>query len=252
MEYTIQKLAKLAGVTPRTLRYYDEIGLLKPCRSSSSGYRIYGKKEVDLLQQILFYRSMDMPLEEIQKLLYSDAFDFEGALVEHRKNLLEKRDEIERLIATVELTISHHKGESIMSDKQKFEGFKKQKLVENEQKYGKEIREKYGDKTVAESNKKFMNLTQEDMEKMNKLEVDLIELLRELSETKDIKSDAAKKAYELHREWLCFSWPTYQPQAHVGLAEMYVADQRFAAYYQEKAGMDVAELLRDVIVEHAR
>ena len=63
MEYTVQKLSKLAGISTRTLRYYDEIGILKPLRISSSGYRIYGKKEVDALQQILFYRELGLSLE---------------------------------------------------------------------------------------------------------------------------------------------------------------------------------------------
>jgi len=67
MEYTVQKLGKLAGISARTLRYYDEIGILKPARISSSGYRIYGKKEVDLLQQILFYRELGVDLESIKK-----------------------------------------------------------------------------------------------------------------------------------------------------------------------------------------
>ncbi|MDQ0163455.1 DNA-binding transcriptional MerR regulator [Bacillus alveayuensis] len=68
MEYTVNQLAKLAGVTGRTLRYYDEIGILKPARINSSGYRIYGQKEVDKLQQILFYRELDVDLETIKKL----------------------------------------------------------------------------------------------------------------------------------------------------------------------------------------
>jgi len=64
MEYTVQKLAELSGVTARTLRYYDEIGILKPARINSSGYRVYGSREVDRLQQILFYRELGMILEE--------------------------------------------------------------------------------------------------------------------------------------------------------------------------------------------
>ena len=75
MKYTIKKLAELAGVSTRTLRYYDEIGLLKPCRVNSSGYRIYGQKEVDLLQQILLYRSLDMKLEDIHDIISNPNFD---------------------------------------------------------------------------------------------------------------------------------------------------------------------------------
>ena len=68
MEYTIKKLSELAGVSTRTLRYYDEIGILKPARINSSGYRIYGEKEIDILQQILFYRELDFNLDSIRKL----------------------------------------------------------------------------------------------------------------------------------------------------------------------------------------
>ena len=69
MEYTTQSLSKLAKVSPRTLRYYDQIGLLKPIRKSSNGYRIYGQNEVDKLQQILFYKAMGMELETIKQML---------------------------------------------------------------------------------------------------------------------------------------------------------------------------------------
>lgn len=91
MEYTVKKLANLAGVSTRTLRYYDEIGILKPARISSCGYRIYGQKEVNRLQQILFYREMDVSLEDIKRILDSPSFDEVVALKEHRKKLLEKK-----------------------------------------------------------------------------------------------------------------------------------------------------------------
>jgi DNA-binding transcriptional MerR regulator len=71
MEYTIQQFGKLAGITTRTLRYYDEIGLLKPARINSSGYRIYGHEQVERLQQILLYRRMGVDLETIQSMLNS-------------------------------------------------------------------------------------------------------------------------------------------------------------------------------------
>ena len=80
MEYTIKKLAGLSGVSTRTLRYYDEIGLLKPARVASNGYRIYGQAQVDLLQQILFYRALEVPLEEIRRMLSDSSFDRRRAL----------------------------------------------------------------------------------------------------------------------------------------------------------------------------
>lgn len=251
MEYTIQKLARMAGVTTRTLRYYDQIGLLKPCRSSSSGYRIYGQKEVDLLQQILFYRSLDFPLEKIQRILEWEGYDLISAMEEQKNLLIKKREEIDGLIESVEKTIAHHKGDRIMSDNEKFENFKKQKVQENEEKYGKEVREKYGQKALKDSNTRFLSLSQKELETMNRLEEELIGILIELAATGDVLSEKGKEAYVKHKEWLCFTWPSYDPQAHAGLAQAYVDDERFRKYYREKAGMDVAEILRDVIQAHA-
>ena len=85
MEYTIQKLAKIAGVSTRTLRYYDEIGILKPARINSSGYRIYGQKQVDILQQIMFYRDLGVQLEQIKGILNEPTSMQFKALMGHLK-----------------------------------------------------------------------------------------------------------------------------------------------------------------------
>src|SRR5689334_20695829 len=124
MEYTVQKLGQLAGISPRTLRYYDEIGILKPARINSSGYRIYGEIEVDRLQQILFYRELGIDLDTIKELVTSPSFDSANALREHREKLLEKRSQLDLLIANVDKTLALKEGRIIMSDKEKFEGFK--------------------------------------------------------------------------------------------------------------------------------
>lgn len=252
MEYTIKNLAQLAGVSVRTLRYYDEIGLLKPCRVNLSGYRIYGEKEVDLLQQILFYKSMDMKLEEISQVIYQPDFNICQALEEHYKELISKKNQIEQLILTVEKTLAYKKGEIKMSNNEKFEGFKKEKIAENEAKYGKEIRAKYGKETVEKSNEKFLNLSEEDFNNMQTIENEMFKLLSEVIKTKDLDSDDAKKVYEKHREWLSFSWPKYTAQAHIGLAMMYVADERFAKYYNDRAGEEATQVLHDCIVKYAK
>lgn len=252
MEYTIKKLAEMAGVSTRTLRYYDEIGLLKPCRVNSSGYRIYGEKEIDILQQILLYRSMDIKLEDIQNIIANPNFNICQSLIEHRESLISRRNQLDQLILTVEKTIEYKKGEISMSNKEKFEGFKKEKLKENEEKYGKEIRDKYGKETVEASNKKFMNLSEEDFNEMQRLESEVFENLLKVSDSGDLDSEEAKKVYKNHKKWLCFSWPSYSKEAHAGLAEMYVADERFAKYYNDKADKEVVEILRDIIVKYAR
>lgn len=121
MEYTINELAKTAGVSTRTLRYYDQCGLLPPCRVSPNGYRIYGQKEVDRLQQILFYRELAMPLADIKKILETADFDRMTALENHLSALRAKRGRLDLLISNAEKTIKTMKGETVMSDKEKLD-----------------------------------------------------------------------------------------------------------------------------------
>ncbi|MCC3358113.1 MerR family transcriptional regulator [Bacillus sp. REN16] len=246
MEYTVQKLAKLAGVSTRTLRYYDEIEILKPARINSSGYRIYGQDEVNRLQQILFYRELGVNLTDIKQIMTNPAFDESKALEEHREQLLDKRKQIDQLIANVEKTIAQKEGRITMSDQEKFEGFKKKALDENEKKYGKEIREKYGEETVKQSNQKFMNLSKEDHEAVTRLSEELMETLRDAMLTGDPAGELGQKAAETHKKWLMFFWPSYSKEAHAGLAQMYVDDERFTAYY-DKEQPGTAEFLRDAI-----
>lgn len=250
MEYTIKKLAELAGVSTRTLRYYDEIGLLKPCRVNSSGYRIYGEQEVDILQQILFYRAMDMRLEDIQQIILQKEFNINSALESHYKRLLDRREQIDQLLATIEKTMKCRKGEVSMSDKDKFEGFKKEKLEKNEAKYGSEIRERYGEETVKASNQKFMKLTEAEFNEMQQVEEDMIAALIKVNESKDLKSLEAETVYEKHKAWLGYTWNFYSKEAHANLGMMYVADERFSKYYEDKAFVGAANLLCDIIKEY--
>ena len=246
MEYTVQKLGSLAGVSTRTLRYYDEIGILKPARINSSGYRIYGQGEVDRLQQILFYRELGISLENIKEIVTAPSFDGATALKEHRKKLLEKKEQLELLIANVDKTIAVTEGRMKMSNKEKFEGFKKKMVDENEEKYGKEIREKYGDDTVNKSNAKLQNMTQEQYEEVTKLAELITETLAAAYKTGDPAGDLAQKAADLHKQWLCYYWNEYSKEAHAGLGQMYVDDERFTAYY-DKEQPGTAAFLRDAI-----
>lgn len=246
MEYTILKLSRMAGISTRTLRYYDSIGLLKPLRINSSGYRIYGQKEIALLQQILFYRELGFSLEDIRSIVLSPAFDNLKALEEHRSKLLKERERLDLLISTVDKTIDSAIGRNIMSDKEKFEGFKKELVKENEEKYGKEIREKYGDKAVEDSNKRMLSLTREEYSRWEELSHQILETLKEAYATGDPAGEKAQKAAALHKEWITLSWGHYNPAAHAGLGDMYAADERFKAYY-DKEQDGLAEFLRDAI-----
>lgn len=247
MEYTVQKLSRIAGISARTLRYYDEIGILKPARINSSGYRIYGQAEVDMLQQIMFYRELGVSLENIKEIVTSADFDVVKALKEHRVKLLEKRAQMDKLIANVEKSIEARERSVIMSDREKFEGFKKKLIDDNEAKYGTEIREKYGEDAVIRSNNKIKNMTKEEYERVTELEKKVLETLHEAFKTGDPKGELAQKAADLHRQWLSFYWDSYSKEAHAGVAQMYVYDERFTAYYdREQPGL--AEFLRDAVL----
>lgn len=249
MEYTVKELADLAGVSARTLRYYDQIGLLKPARVTESGYRIYGPHEVDLLQQILFYRELDVGLDQIKAIVSTPDFDQVAALREHYRRFKQKRARLDRLIETVAKAIASREGEITVSDAEKFAAFKEKLIAENEAKYGEEIRAKYGEETVEASNAKFRGMSEEDYNAMVKLEQEVRSLLSEAMEQGDPASPLARKLAEKHKEWLMFSWPSYSPDAHAGLAETYVADERFAAYYNQ-CGEGAAEFLRDAILNY--
>src|SRR5699024_3529916 len=124
MSYSVSDLTKVAEISSRTLRYYDQIGRLKHAEVNKSGYRIYKQKELDLLQQILFYREMDMRLEDIKKIIHDPNFDQLSALKHHHQLLQEKQSRLDQLIATVEKTITHLEEDIIMQDEEKFTGFK--------------------------------------------------------------------------------------------------------------------------------
>lgn len=250
MEYTINKLSKLAGISTRTLRYYDEINLISPSYISDSGYRMYTEKEVDLLQQILFYKTLGFELKEIKEIIQNPSFDKKKALLEHLENLRKKEKQISTLIKTVEKTIKKEEGEIKMSSNEKFKGFKEDLISKNEKEYGREIRKRYGNDAVDSSNKKMMNLTEKEYKEMEDISNLITEKLSEAIENNlSASSNIGEEIANLHKEWLLFNWNknTYSKQSHRGLADMYIADERFTSYYDDKSGKGAAKFLRDAI-----
>ena len=246
MEYTINKLAQLAGVSTRTLRYYDKLGLLRPVRINSSGYRIYGPSEVDRLQQIMLYRELDLSLDDIDKILKSSGFDTAQALHQHLSCLHQRRGKLDLLIGTVMSTIAEKEGKIVMGDKEKFEGFKNKLIQDNETQYGVEARHRWGDDAVNRSNAKVRGMSVADQERLNDLTTELYSTLREAFAKGDPAGELGQEAARLHKEWLCFFWDEYSPEAHRGLAGMYVDDPRFTAHY-DKEQPGTAVFLRDAI-----
>jgi len=246
MEYTVNKLSKISGISARTLRYYDEIGLLKPVRVAASGYRLYGHDELDALQQILFYRELGFPLEEIKSILSVPGYDRGQAFESHLVLLKKKRERLDILINNVTKSISAMKGEANMTNNEKFEGFKQYLIDENERKHGSEIRNKYGDETIDAANTMLKGLTQEQYVIGEKLLIAYEETLKAALETGNPAGELAQAACDLHRQWLCVFYPGYSREYHIMLGEMYVTDERFKANY-EKIAPGCAEFFHDAI-----
>lgn len=247
MEMTIQRLSRLAGVSSRTLRYYDELGLLKPLRVNSAGYRIYGSVEVDRLQQILFYRELGLELERIKALLDSPDYNPQAALRSHHEALLKRRRQLDLLIMNVEKTMAYSEGMIEMTDKEKFEGFKKSMIESNEARYGKEVREKYGSEMADASNKKLQGMSEAEYAEAQALSEAVLEKLAAAMKTGAPEGELAQEVAALHKQWLMAYWPQYSKEAHGGLADMYVEDERFTAFYDDKCGPGAAAFLRDAI-----
>jgi len=251
MEYSANKLAKMSGVSTRTLRFYDEIGLLRPMKVAPSGYRIYGQSEVDTLQQILLFKELGFPLESIKKLLSASGFDREKTFIAHLTELKTKRKRLDTLINNVTKSISAMKGEISMTDKEKFEGFKQALINENEHKFGAELREKHGEQAIDESNANLKSLTKEQYDESEYLRLTLEETLKEAFNTGNPAGEIAQKACDIHKQWLSIFYPNYSKEYHTGLGEMYVTDERFKANY-DKLAPGCTEFLRDAINIYCR
>ena len=202
MKYTIKKLAELAGVTTRTLRYYDNIGLLKPNETNKSNYRIYDEKNVNKLQQIMFYRRLDFPLEQIKRILDDPDFSTINALKQQQQLLLAQKSELEVLLTNIDQTIKYYNGEITMTDTDKFAAFKQQELKQNETNYGSELHEKYDSQTLEKAQQKFGDLTEMEYQQMQTIEQNLIDDLVKLHQNPNLDSELATKIYQEHKQWL--------------------------------------------------
>ena len=238
--FTVKQLAKLAGVTPRTLHHYDEIGLLKPSRVGDNGYRYYGEESVLRLQQILFYRELGIPLEDIKKIMGRRDFDVLGALHSHKDALQKQVARLNRLIHTVDNTIEHLKGNTTMSDKAYFEGFSE----EEQEKYAAEAEQMYDPETVRESNRKWKAYSAAEKETIM-AEGNAIYTAMIAAMPKGAASSEVQAIVERWRKHLDYFWTPKLDQLLL-LANGYNDDPRFKANF-DKFHPQLAEFFREAV-----
>jgi DNA-binding transcriptional MerR regulator len=232
----VKEVADLVGISVRTLHHYDEIGLLTPNETTESGYRLYSNENLETLQQILFFKELGFPLKKIKEIINSPFFDRQEALELHRKMLLEKRNRLDQMIATIEKTMKHSKGEINMSNEEKFEGFD---FSHNP--YEQEARERWGDKAVDNANVKFGKTEQDAMNS----------IYRKLASIRH-ESPESEEAQTAIKEWYDFlnKIATYSLEAFKGLGQMYIDDERFTKNI-DKFGEGLAKFMCDAMAVYA-
>jgi DNA-binding transcriptional MerR regulator len=238
--FTVKQLSRLAGITPRTLHYYDEIGLLKPSRVGENGYRYYGEEALLRLQQILLYRELDMPLEQIKAIMSQRDFDIITALESHREELRKRILQLERLVSTVDHTINHLKGKQDMNDKQYFEGFSEEQQAE----YEKEAMQMYDPEIVKASSKRWKSYSAAEKQRIGE-EGNAVyaELLKAMP--KGPASAEAQAGVERWRRHLEYFWSPSDEQLLL-LVDGYNDDPRFKANF-DKIDPGLAAFIREAV-----
>ncbi|MFC3901215.1 MerR family transcriptional regulator [Aliicoccus persicus] len=221
MAMKVKEIADLVGISVRTLHYYDEIGLLSPEETTDSGYRLYSNNNLMMLQQILFFKELGVPLKDIKEIISSSSFDQHEALVRHQEMLEKKRNQLDKLINTVDKTIKHMNGEIDMTNKEKFEGFD---FSHNP--YEEEARKLYGDKAVDESNAKVKSMSKDTQ---NEAQEEMTRIYTNLASIRNTspESNEAQVAIKEWFDYLNHYFGNYSLEAFKGLGQMYVDDERF-------------------------
>lgn len=238
----VKEVADLVGISVRTLHHYDEIGLLQP-EKTMSGYRQYSDEDLEILQQILFFRELGFPLKKIKEIINRPSFDRAEALELHRKMLLEKRSRLNKMIQTIDKTIQHTKGEINMTDQEKFSGFD---FSSNP--YEQEARERWGDQAIDESNAKLKHMTKGEQ---TAFEDEFNTIYRNLAEIRHESPDSDVAQAEI-KVWYDFlnRMGNYSPEAFKGLGQMYVDDERFTKNI-DQFGEGLALFMRDAMATFA-
>ena len=227
---TVGEVAALAGVTVRLLHHYDEIGLVSPSGRSEAGYRLYDDADLERLQQALFYRELGFALEDIRDLMSAPDFDRGAALREQRRLLEEQGERLRAMIDAVDAAIAAHEGGFAMNDEEMFEVFGGFDV----RKYGAEVEERWGNTVpFQQSRARVTNYRRPDWQRFKQESEDLYgRLVNALESGVPATSEAAMALAEEHRQQISQWFYDCPLEMHRGLAEMYVADERFTAHFE--------------------
>ena len=245
---TVGEVARLSGVTVRTLHHYDEIGLLKPGGRTDAGYRRYADADLDRLQQILFYRELGFGLDEIKAVLDDGAMNRIGHLRRQHAMLRDRIGRLERMSAAVEKAMEAHTMGIKLTPEERLEVFGDHDPDE----HAAEVEERWGETDAyRESARRASQYTKADWQRIKAQGQAAIEQVVSAMQTgKPSDSAEAMAGAEAHRKQIDDAFYDCSYEMHVGLAEMYIADPRFLATY-EKIATGLAQYLHDAIKANA-
>ncbi|TPQ20854.1 MerR family transcriptional regulator [Streptomyces sporangiiformans] len=248
MSYSVGQTAGFAGITVRTLHHYDEIGLLVPSERSYAGHRRYSDADLDRLQQILFYRELGFPLDEVAALLDDPDADPRAHLRRQHELLTARIEKLQKMAEAVEHAMEARKMGINLTPEEKFEVFgdkdPEQYAEEAEQRWG-------GTEAYAESQSRTARYTKDDWKRMQAEVASWGERYDALMAAGEPPTgEQAMDMAEEHRQHICTWFYECSYEIHQGLAEMYVSDERFKAFY-DSTRPGLAEHLRDAIQANA-
>jgi len=244
MPYTVKQISKMAGVSARTLHYYDEIGLLAPQDYGDNGYRHYDEASLLRLQQILFYKELGLNLKEIKAILDRPDFDVLDSLKNHRQSLQKQAKRIHLLIQTVDNTIQYLEGNTTMNQKKLFEGF----TEEQEKKYEAEARQLYDPQVVDESWKRWRKMSKEQKEALGQRGEEIFSAVYANMHLGADSAEVQQWMAALHEHFNVFYTCTLE--IFRGLGDLYVNDPKFRATFT-KIDPELPEFLQKAMAIYA-
>ena len=249
--YTVKQLARLSGVSVRTLHHYDEIGLLKPAFVGENRYRYYGREELLRLQDILFHRELGVPLQEIGRLLAIEGRDRAAILTQHRAMLAERIDSSRRLLTTIDRTIAELNGADTMNDKDLYHGFAPEKQAE----YEEWLVENYGDgmrHSIEQSKAAVAKMDKDGMAAaLAQVDAAEAELAAQFLADVDANSADLDPLLDRHRAWVSRMWDREcAGEGYAGLADMYLSHPDFRTHF-DKHGAGFTEWLAAAMKAYA-
>jgi MerR family transcriptional regulator, thiopeptide resistance regulator len=248
MNYTVGRVAEIAGVTVRTLHHYDEIGLLAPSDRSSAGYRRYDDADLERLQQILLYRELGFTLEEITAILDDPEVEARAHLRRQHGLLKDRIARLQEMVTAVEYMLEARKVGINLTPEEKFEVFGNF----DPDTYNDEVEQRWGGTDAyAESARRTARYTKNDWQRV-KQEWDglMIRWIAALDGGVPAESQEGMDLAEEHRQQITRFFYECSLEIHIGLAEMYLADERFTKYYEDQRP-GLAQYTHDAIMANA-